>query len=228
MACYSLPPKHPATKKPTTYTLTILIVVLGIAAVSLAVSAAPRSLSITVVGADNGDPRWRAVEEAAEFWNQQLTGAGVDLRLGPITRIVQPVSDDALRQLSAAVVGGYGRVEPEIPQQLGQIPGDIVVALSNADLISFGLQWRPERKGLVGLRRADIPPLSLPNVPRNVTAHELGHVLGLVHNSDSTTLMCGRPALCRPAIFASERNQFFPLTAADIAILRTRWRIDIQ
>jgi hypothetical protein len=92
-------------------------------------------------------------------------------RLGPITRLMQPVPDDTLRQLSAAVLGGYGRVEPEIPDELRQIAGDIVVALSTADLVSFGLRWRPERKGLVGMRRADIPPLSLPNVARNVIAH---------------------------------------------------------
>jgi hypothetical protein len=209
--------------KPIAFTIAILFIVLRSAAGSLAVSAAPASLSITVVGADNGDPRWRAVEEAVEFWNQQLKGAGVDVRLGPISRLIRPVPDDLLRQLSAAVVGGYGRVEPEIPQELQQIPGDIVVALSTADLVSFGLRWRRERNGLVGMRRADIPPLSLPNVARNVTAHELGHVLGLGHNSDPTTLMCGRPAPCRPALFASDRNQFFPPTAADIATLRARW-----
>jgi hypothetical protein len=54
-----------------------------------------------VVGADKSDPRWHAVDEAVEFWNQQLNGAGVDVRLGPITRLMQPVPDDALRQLSA-------------------------------------------------------------------------------------------------------------------------------
>ena len=72
-------------------------------------------------------------------------------------------------------------------------PGDIILALSNGDFISFAMRWSRDRKGLVAMRRADIPPLSLPNVLRNVTAHELGHVLGLSHNSDPATLMCGRP-----------------------------------
>jgi hypothetical protein len=34
-------------------------------------SAAPTALSVTVVGPDKTDPRWRALEEAVEFWNLQ-------------------------------------------------------------------------------------------------------------------------------------------------------------
>ena len=207
--------------KPVALAITIVVIILAFAGGSPVASAAAVSLSVTVVGADSSDPRWRAVEEAVAFWNQQLTEAGVDVRLGPITRLVQPVPDDDLRKLSTTVLGS--RFDPDIPEELRRIPGEIVVALSAADLISFGIYWRPDRKGLVGMRRADVPPLSLPNVPRNVVAHELGHVLGLRHNSDPGTLMCGRPAPCRPSVFTSQRDQFFPLTSLDMATLRAQW-----
>lgn len=35
------------------------------------------------------------------------------------------------------------------------------------------------------------------------------------HPKDPTTLMCGRPAPCRPNLYASETPHFFPLTEAD-------------
>src|SRR5215831_16483435 len=109
--------------------ITIGMIILAFAGGSPGASAASVSLSVTVVGADSSDPRWRAVEEAVAFWNQQLTEAGVDVRLGPITRLVQPVPDDALSRISTGLVARY-RFEPEVPEGLRQIPGDIVVALS--------------------------------------------------------------------------------------------------
>ena len=54
--------------------------------------------------------------------------------------------------------------------------------------------------------------MSLPNVARNVITHELGHAIGLRHNSDPAMLMCGRPAPCRPALFRSDEPRVFPLT----------------
>src|SRR6188768_3569612 len=108
-----------------------------------------------------------------------------------------------------------GLIDARLRTALSDVPGDVVIALSHTDLISFSVPWRTGSRGVVGVRRSDIPPLSMPNTVRNVIAHEVGHVLGLDHNGDSTTLMCGRPAPCRPATFASERARFFPLTSAD-------------
>ena len=107
---------------------------------------------------------------------------------------------------------------------LTNVPGDIVIALSHAEFISFSAAWHPGVKGIVGLKRSDVWPLTLPNTVRNVAAHELGHVLGLSHNSDSTTLMCGRPSSCRPTAYVSDSARFFPLTASDEAYLRRHWR----
>jgi hypothetical protein len=68
-------------------------------------------------------------------------------------------------------------------------------------------------------RRHRLYPLTLPNVTRNLVAHELGHALGLGHNTDPAMLMCGRPASCRPDAFQSQVPRFFPLTDGELATL---------
>jgi Matrixin len=179
--------------------------------------AAPRIWSVTVLGSVD-DSRLPAVTEAVEYWNQQLEGVGSQLRLGPVSRSDEPVADDLLRAVSDAALDQ--RRLPPLPSRLSAIPGELLVILSGTDLISVGLQpGAVTRQGLAIIRRADIPPLSLPNVARNLVAHELGHVLGLRHNSDPDTLMCGRPAPCRPSLFRSDAKRFFPLTDADRAAL---------
>ena len=111
----------------------------------------------------------------------------------------------------------------DFPASIQQLPGDVIVVLSEGDFISFAARSPSGEKALVGIRSHRLSPLTLPNVARNVIAHEVGHAIGLGHNDDPTTLMCGRPAPCRPAAFQSQTERFFPLTHVEKARLMTMY-----
>ena len=108
-----------------------------------------------------------------------------------------------------------------MPPLLQNLSGQIVVALSDGEFISFAARWPEQSIALVAIKSDRAPPLTLPNVARNVIAHEMGHTIGLGHSSDPAMLMCGRPASCRPDAFASPTPHYFPLTADEkVALLR--------
>jgi hypothetical protein len=172
--------------------------------------------NITVLGGAN-DPRVPLVREAVDYWNRTFAEIGTPFRLGAVSVNAGVVPTDRLQALSNAVVSG-GRVL-EMPPELDNVGGNIVVALSDGDFISFAHRWPERQKALVAIKSDRFYPLRLPNVARNVIAHELGHAIGFGHNSDPAMLMCGRPASCRPDAFASPTEHFFPLTTTEKAML---------
>lgn len=148
----------------------------------------------------SGDARVPLVHAAVAHWNQILAGIGSGFRLGSVS------------------LGGGGSAQP----------GTIVVLLSDGEFISH-VNRLPGGQGAVAMiRNTNGPPMSLPNVARNVIAHELGHAIGLGHNDDPAMLMCGRPASCRPGLFASQTARYFPLSAVDrsrlLAMYPASWK----
>jgi hypothetical protein len=176
-----------------------------------------------VIFGDSTDARLAPAREAIHFWSGELRRLDRRLRFDSGTVRINHIPDDVARAAQSEVLFGGGPATNRLLEQLTDVPGDIVVILTNTDLISFSVPWRRDRKGVAAIRRGDVWPLSLPNTVRNVTAHEIGHVLGLAHNRDSTTLMCGRPASCRPSVFVSDVARFFPLTSGDERFIRSRW-----
>jgi hypothetical protein len=164
--------------------------------------------SVVSVTSSAGDARLGLVDEAVSFWNKTLQELGVCYSLGPVTRLVQSVPEEALQSVGQLLEGGRG--PSKIPPVLLDQSGDITIFLAESEFLSFAVgPLGPDRKEVLGAR--------------NVITHLLGIALGLRHNSDPTTLMCGRPARCRPALFRSVTPRVFPLTDTERRQLRAMY-----
>ena len=171
--------------------------------------------AITVWSAP-GDPRLALVDDAVTFWNRSFAELGSAFRLGVFSKTNGAVPIGALKAQSELTLGGSRSV---MPDWLRGHAGEMVVVLSDDEFVSFARRWMSEPTALVGIKSARNYPLTLPNVARNVIAHEMGHAIGLAHNADPTLLMCGRPSSCRPDAFQSTSEHYFPLADDEKALL---------
>ena len=173
----------------------IAVVLVALLSIAASAQAQPRGIDgipLTkvpriLISGGSGDERVPLVHAAVSHWNGLLAGMGSGFRLGPVS------------------FGGGAS---------GQ-PGAIVVVLSDGEFVSHVNRLSGGQGAVAMIRNMNSPPTSLPNVMRNVIAHELGHAIGLPHNSNPALLMCGRPAPCRPALFTSQTPHYFPLSSAE-------------
>jgi hypothetical protein len=177
-----------------------------------------KSPAIIILGAAD-DPRVPLIRDAVAFWNGVMLEISSPFRLREATVAQNPIPEMELKKLSEITVGGLAGKFP-MPDGVRSAPGDMVIALADIDFVSFAARWPDENKALVAIKSHKAWPLTLPNVMRNVIAHEIGHAIGLFHNADPAMLMCGRPAECRPELFRSDGARYFPLTEQDRNDLR--------
>ena len=186
-------------------------------------AVSPGTPSILVLTPSAGDDRVAPSREAIAFWNDRLAELAVATRFAEPRVVIESPAERALENYARQVAQRATRLpagdsEPPAPAALLDLDADVVLLLSRQDILSF--TWPLPRvspsRYLVVIRMVRGPYRTDPMVTKHVVAHELGHALGLDHNAEPHTLMCGP---CQPLTAEPDATGFLPLTAGDRARL---------
>ncbi len=180
---------------------------------------------VVILAYDTNDVRLPMALDAIRFWNEVAEELGLSLRLTEELRIGTPIMRP-LENYARSISQRAGRLrggpnEPDAPAEVTDLDAQAVLLLSRQDLMSFA--WPvPRHRGryFVAIEQDATAMAFNPNIARNILAHELGHTLGLRHNRNPTTLMCGP---CQTGGLAKDRPQYMQLTDADRARLVQRY-----
>jgi hypothetical protein len=113
-----------------------------------------RKTPTIVLIAAEGDPRIALVNEAITYWNRVFEETGSAFRLPAATPSALPIPEQALQEMSSAIVGVGRRPSPP-PQALRDLPGDLTIMLAHSAFVSFAGPFDPDGKMVIGIRGTD-------------------------------------------------------------------------
>ena len=207
---------RPATPGQPGWQPPVLLLLALLLAPCASAYAEPIEHRVVIIAYDTNDVRLPMALDAVEFWNDVMADLALNVRLVEDIRVASPITR-ALENYARSISQRAGRLrggpgEPDAPAEITDLGVEAVVLLSRQDLMSFA--WPvPRRPGHFVAIEEDRTAMAVnPNIARNIIAHEIGHTLGLRHNRDPTTLMCGP---CRTHELAADRPEYMRLTERD-------------
>ena len=198
--------------------------VLAVLLATTGAGGEPAEHRVAIFSPDVNDVRLAMTFDAIKFWNSVAARLGLDLRLvgdviiaSPVTRRLETYAR-TISQRAGRLRSGPG--EPDAPEAVTAVDADVVLLLSRQDLMSFA--WPiPKRRGhFIAIEADELAMAQNLNIARNIIAHEIGHSLGLVHNGDPTSLMCGP---CRTSGLGQGEDEYMRLTDGDRRRLSERY-----